>query len=84
MSLPGVKECKACHDKDEVLTKDEQAGRFAWSNRAPLSKEIIFAHDTHASAEVKCLTCHKGIDQNKNIADYHPFKMKDFTSFHMK
>ena len=84
MSLPGVKECKACHDNDDILTKDEQAGRFAWSSRAPSSKEIIFSHDTHASAEVKCLSCHKGIDQNKNIDAYHPVKMKDCTSCHMK
>jgi c(7)-type cytochrome triheme protein len=82
MQKPGLEQCSSCHDGDDILTKDQLEGKFTWSSQSRLSKEVIFSHDTHVSAEIACLSCHKDIDKNTNISSVQWLKMKDCTTCH--
>lgn len=71
--MPRVKQCLVCHegiDEERSPAKKFKAlygEKPEWSKVTALPEEVIFSHQVHNDAKVKCGECHRGIERNRAV-----------------
>jgi len=73
--MPIFKSCKKCHDGIDAKKTPEHridlylvGGNPVWSSVTAIPQEVKFSHKSHLDAKVECATCHKGIEQSKQVS----------------
>lgn len=88
--IPTLAQCKLCHDDDQQaewapdrrIANLFEDGKYKATRVNALGDEVIFPHPDHASIAPDCATCHKGIEENDDVATLEPVTMDACISCH--
>jgi hypothetical protein len=75
--MPSLKTCMKCHEgidakkppehRIDLLLNPENGNFPEFSHVTAIPDEVKFSHKRHFDAKVACATCHKGIEQSKEV-----------------
>jgi len=90
--MPTIKNCAKCHAGTDEKKKPNELqtkgfikdDRPVWSSLTAIPKEVKFSHKLHGDAKVKCISCHKGIENSKLVSSQLRVTMPDCVACHAK
>lgn len=89
--MPALQSCKKCHEaKDEKKPPERRVSAFevngqpVWRHVTKQNPDVKFDHAPHLKARVACTSCHKGIENSKELSSSLALKMNDCRECHAK